>query len=198
MAAEASNEDHRQQRTAIDLSPSAKMGIISSLRTFRRLRQLALAGADYAYLVKNRGFFASPDGQRYLHSDELRMTLEALLTGGVKDSLEAAFDESRKQLVFRGTFPHPEFLQKLVEKFVAFENPRSLRRVLLISEDDLHEATSASFHLPQAYDTTFPCTRCTVYRTENEIYPMFVEVFHFPSRNDSSVCATVSFRKSAE
>ncbi|KAH7698887.1 hypothetical protein AAVH_34013, partial [Aphelenchoides avenae] len=126
------------------------------------------------------------------------MTLEALLTGDFEAALEASFDESRQQLVFRGTFPHPEFLQRLIEKFVASENPRSLRRVLLISEEDMREATSASFHLPQAYDTCFPCNHCTTYRTENEINPMFAEVFHFANRNDASVCATVSFHISAD
>ncbi|KAH7726886.1 hypothetical protein AAVH_05773 [Aphelenchoides avenae] len=159
------------------------------------MRQLALAGPDYAYLFENRFFFASADGQRYLQSDELRMTLDAQLSGGFEAALEAAFDESREQLVFRATFPHPEFLQTLVEKFEASENPRSLRRVLLISEDHHRaEATSASFHLPQAYDTIFPCSRCTVRRTENETCPMFLEVFHFPNHKDTSVCATVCFR----
>ncbi|KAH7715628.1 hypothetical protein AAVH_17004 [Aphelenchoides avenae] len=125
------------------------------------------------------------------------MTLNALLSGDFEAALEAAFDESPEQLVFRCTFPHSEFLQKLVEKFVAYENPPRLRQVLLISENDLREATSASFHLPQVYDTIFPCALCTSYRTENETNHTFVEVFHFRNRNDTSVCATVSFHMPA-
>ncbi|KAH7726917.1 hypothetical protein AAVH_05804 [Aphelenchoides avenae] len=201
MVAEASIEDNEQHGTAIDLSPAAKAGIISSLWESdvpETLNELELAGPDYSYLHENLFFFDSPDGQRYLQSDELCMTLDAQLSGGFEAALEAAFDESREQLVFRATFPHPEFLQQLVEKFVASENPRSLRQVLLISEATELVGTSASFHLPQAYDTIFPCALCTGYRTENEAYHMFVEVFHFTNRNDTSVCATVSFHMSAE
>ncbi|KAH7696213.1 hypothetical protein AAVH_36719, partial [Aphelenchoides avenae] len=115
MAAEAADDDYRQQATAINLSPAAKMRIILSLRAARRRRQLKRAGADYAYLIENRSFLASPDGQRYLESEELRLTLETLLSGSFEVALQAAFDESREQLVFRKTFPDPEFLRKLVE-----------------------------------------------------------------------------------
>ncbi|KAH7723442.1 hypothetical protein AAVH_08921 [Aphelenchoides avenae] len=200
MATEAATEDHRQQATDIDLSPSAKMGIIMSLRASglgSTIHQLTLTGPDYEHLNENWSFHVSSYYRRYFQSYELRMTLEALLTGDFETLLEAAFDESREQLLFRSTFPHPEFLQSLVEKFMASENPRSLRRIQLIKIGQLPEAGLASFHFPRAYDALFPCTCCTVYRAENET-DLSVEVFHFANRKDTSVCATVSFRMSVD
>ncbi|KAH7728740.1 hypothetical protein AAVH_04051 [Aphelenchoides avenae] len=188
------------REAAIELSPAAKLAIMESLRAgwyLASLRQLIQTGPDYAYLCKHRHYFTTWDGQRYVHTDELRMTLATLAEDGFQQALEAVFDVSREQLVFRVTFPRHDFLQRLIEEFASSATPRNLRSVMLIAERDWPEATSASFHLPQVYDSVFPCVQCTGYRPENEIHHSFVEVFHFPNRYDADAYATVSFRMPA-